>query len=162
MAKRSRPGLHLRAGLLAAAAWALATAGCTIYPSTVPAEPAYDVDVRPVFLANCTRCHGNGPDGGSINVPPGSSSQGYNPVACFTQFGVNMNASGNGGCLRGAEADIGSFHSYIHSTDPTIEMPPPPSARLNSWELEMIDNWAAESTPICSRSSNPDPALFCP
>ena len=49
-------------------ALALGGVGCSIYPAA-PAEPAYDTDVLPIFQAHCTRCHGNGPDGGSLNVP---------------------------------------------------------------------------------------------
>ncbi len=144
-----------------AAVLALGAAGCTAYPSA-PSDPAYDTDVRPIFLAHCARCHGNGPNGGSINIVPGASSQGYNPIACFTQYGTNNNANPDGGCFYGAEADHTVIGTYVHSSDPTIEMPPPPAPRLNSHELDVIDAWLAVVPPKCSNSSNPDPAFFCP
>jgi hypothetical protein len=44
-----------------------------------------------------------------------------------------------------------------------LRMPPPPSRRLDDWEMKVIDAWAAEDQPsICSKSANPDPALQCP
>ncbi len=146
-----------------AAVLALGMAGCTLYPSA-PSDPAYDTDVRPIFLAHCTRCHGNGPNGGSINIPPGASSQGYPPVGCYTQFGVNKSVSPDGGvCYYGAFTYRNDIDTYVHSADPINEMPPPPAARLNSHELAVIDAWVAElPIPTCSNSSHPDPALFCP
>lgn len=143
-------------GFAVAATWV--AAGCTSYPSA-PADPVYETDVRPIFLAHCTRCHGDGPDGGSRNTVPGSSKTGAVPLSCLTQYG----ASDGGACTQGAneQAANGKLDNYVHGKTPGELMPPAPSASLNSYELGVIDNWVAESPPKCSDSSNPDPALLC-
>lgn len=136
----------------------LAGAGCTLYPSP-PAEPAYDTDVRPIFLAHCARCHGDGPDGGSLNTVAGSSKTGATPVSCLTQFGT----SDGGTCTTGANAEAtnGLLDSYVHGRTAGEQMPPAPAPPLNSYELGVIDAWVAESPRKCSDSPNPDPALQC-
>jgi hypothetical protein len=142
-------------GLAAAATWV--GAGCTSYPSP-PSEPAFDTDVLPIFQAHCTRCHGDGPDGGSRNTVPGSSKSGaLPPLSCLTQF----SGSDAGACTTGANDEAGNrmLDTFVHGTnDP---MPPPPAAPLNSYELGVIDAWVAENPLKCSDSPNPDPALNC-
>jgi hypothetical protein len=155
----------------AAAVLALGATACTGYPAA-PSDPAFDTDVRPIFLAHCARCHGNGPDGGALNNAlfgdTGQTMKATGP--CLTQYGGNPGS----GCPAGAASVKATVKGmaltyppeiveYVHSTDPTEEMPPPPAPRLNSYELDVIDRWNAEgSTPKCSNSSHPDPALFCP
>jgi hypothetical protein len=134
-------------------------AGCTAYPSA-PADPVYETDVRPIFLAHCTRCHGDGPDGGGVRTIPGASTPpGALPLACYTQYGSSP------ACHFGAISDVSLFEAYI-GTNSMTPMPPPPAPSLNSYEQAVILNWAAEATPTtapkCSDSPNPDPALFCP
>lgn len=146
--------LHRLVRVLGAATMLAGAAGCTAYPSA-PTDPVYETDVRPIFLAHCARCHGDGPDGGGVRTIPGASTPpGALPLACFTQYGSSP------ACHFGAVADVGSFEAYIGS-NPSIPMPPPPAPPLNSYEQAVILNWAAEATPKCSNSPNPDPALFC-
>jgi hypothetical protein len=146
-------------GFATAATWV--GAGCTSYPSA-PSDPAYDTDVLPIFEAHCNRCHGNGPDGGSLNVAAGTQDTAMGPpLACFTQYGLNPDA-GVGSCTAGANSQAPAIGSYVHSTMVGMQMPPPPAAQLNSYELGVIDAWVAESPRKCSNSPNPDPALHCP
>lgn len=160
--------MAMKTGVLVAA-WGLLQIGCTAYP-TAPADPAYDTDVRPIFLAHCTRCHGDGPDGGMLNIAPfantGTSVRPSDP--CLTQFGNNSNSLD---CQYGAanySGPMGSIITDIHSTEQLHQMPPQPAPRLNEFELGVIEAWASKGDPtnnvlpLCSRSSNPDPALLCP
>jgi hypothetical protein len=156
----------------------LVGAGCTVYPSSVPAKPAYDTDVRPIFLAHCTRCHGAGPGDGSANVttlptgPDAASQFSTSEVRNFiflayylTQYNstnCEMDDAGvtNPACHQGALTVASSLSPYIDS-DPSalFHMPPPPAQSLNDYERAVVDSWC--QNPICSNSSNPDP-IICP
>jgi hypothetical protein len=140
-------------------ALALGAAGCTIYPAA-PAEPGYEADVQPIFLAHCTRCHGAGPDGGSLNAAsvPNVSYNGAGPPMTsppyLTQFGNTCPAGQDAGaascvgCTRcGALAYATLIQTRVHLTNAALEMPPPPAPRLNDWELKVIDAWAANPLP---------------
>jgi hypothetical protein len=142
-------------------ALALGAAGCTIYPAA-PAEPGYEADVQPIFLAHCTRCHGAGPDGGSLNAAsvPNVSYNAAGPPKTIgpylTQFGDTCPASPDGGagncnstqgCVRcGALSFAKLTQMRVHLTN-ALEMPPAPAPRLNDWELKVIDAWAANPLP---------------
>jgi hypothetical protein len=154
------------------AALALSGAGCTIYPS-VPSQPTYEADVRPIFLAHCTRCHGAGPDGGALNqasVPNVTYDAGL-PITngpYLTQFedtcppladGGAANCNNSGNCSRcGAATYAGLIKTYVNYTN-ALRMPLAPAPALDDWELKVIDAWAAN--PICSDAAKPDPAI-CP
>ena len=159
---------------LLAAALALVGAGCTAYPSP-PSQPAYDTDVQPILLAHCTRCHGNGPDGGALNHAgvPGVTYNAAGPPRTLgpflTEFGDTCTPLSDGtpgtctnnptGCSRcGAAYWAPNLSAYV-DPDATIPMPPPPAPQLNDWELKVIHAWVAH--PICSNSSRPDPTI-CP
>ncbi len=161
--------------MVAAVGAAIAGAGCTAYPAA-PTDPAYDVDVRPVLMAHCARCHGAG---GNLNVPleptgpqapPIPSVSGLQgPFLAYDLYVTQFNdtdctpdSSGNvpSDCKFGA----GGFHATIASsvdpaTKPPLAMPPAPAPRLNDWEVGMLQNWA--KNPVCSNSAVPDPAI-CP
>jgi hypothetical protein len=158
-----------------AAALALGGVGCVAYPSP-PSQPAFDTDVLPIFQAYCTRCHGNGPDGGALNsagVPGGDYRvAGPTPVSgpSLTQYGETCLplADGTPGtCMNNARNCRCGAYDYAldglimadiapNSTEP---MPPPPALPLNDWELKVVNAWVAN--PVCSNSPNPDPAI-CP
>jgi hypothetical protein len=162
MAMRSRRRHRIRlswAGGLAAA-WGLFQLGCTAYPPG-PAQPAFDTDVLPIFEAHCTRCHGAGPDGGALNTAyiPGMGALGASGP-CLTQYGNNLYPSTPYSCIAGAAAYTDKIQMYIQPSF-SLRMPPPPAPELNTWEMDVVEAWLAENPPICSRSSNPDPALFC-
>lgn len=166
---RLRPRLRLSWAGGLAAAWGLLQLACTSYP-TPPAQPAFDTDVLPIFEAHCTRCHGSGPDGGSLKtvfVPGTGTGTGVVTATapCLTQFGNN---SSSYDCIAGAAAFATPtlLGQYIQPGF-ELRMPPPPAPELTSYELDVINAWIAEADPannvlpICSRSSNPNPALLC-
>jgi hypothetical protein len=156
------------------AALALGGAGCTTYPSP-PSEPAFDTDVLPIFQAHCTRCHGNGPDGGALNaasVPGMVYPDGGGPARAvppfLTMFGdvCSPLPDGSAGtCLNGADCThcgALTYHTQIATyLDPNYyqRMPPPPAPLLNDWELSVVKSWLAN--PVCSNSPHPDPTI-CP
>ena len=151
----------------------LPSSGCG--PS-VPASPAYDVDVLPIFAAHCNRCHGNGPDGGMLNnarqpVPDGGPLKSDPlPLTLYHAFLTQYADSGDctpvdGGlvpdsCHFGALTAAKQF-SLSEKVHGTIQprMPPVPAAMLDDYELKVIDAWV--KNPICSNAKNPDPNV-CP
>ena len=158
--------------LFAVAVAAIAAAGCNAY-APVPDHPAYDIEVRPIFMAHCARCHGAGgtlnvatePTGPDAAVLPSITSgltQFTTSGPYLTQFDTTGDCSSPmpTNCMPGA----GQYYPLIYSltqehSDQTQAMPPPPASRLNDWELGVIANW--KKNPICSNSVNPDPSL-CP
>jgi hypothetical protein len=153
-----------------AAALALGAASCSTYPAA-PAQPAFDTDVLPIFQAHCTRCHDNNPDGGPRHSVYRPDSEGGPVTATNPGLSVYGPCYASGSCYTNAAAfavkqdgQPGLIYQTIHrAVNDTLLMPPPPSRRLNEFELNVIDNWLAETPmPICSHSANPDPALLCP
>lgn len=161
-------------GALAVAA--IAGAGCNS-TAPIPAEPAYDTDVRPILMAHCVRCHGAG---GSLNVatePTGPDAAVLPSIAgsvgsfkalptYFDQFGTTgtCTADTNGNypadCRLGASIYATTMPSYIHAATNLPEaMPPPPAPRLDDWALGVIDAWAKESPVICSHAPS---SSLCP
>src|SRR6185437_11179789 len=61
------------------------------------------------------------------------------------------------------DTEVGNhkLDAYVHGRTAGEQMPPPPAAPLNSYELGVIDAWVAENPLKCSDSPNPDPALHC-
>ena len=167
--------LLLARGLVAALA--MGGAGCVAYPSP-PAQPAFDTDVGPIFLAHCARCHGEGPDGGAQNAA-GVPGMTYNaagagpppqPIGPYlTRFfdvcsplpdgsrGTCQNSADN--CTCGAFTWASLIKLRVDGAPNMPIMPPPPAPLLNEWELKVVDAWT--KNPICSNSANPDPAI-CP
>jgi mono/diheme cytochrome c family protein len=173
-------GRALRSLLTAgAAALTLGAAGCTIAPA-VPANPAFDTDVRPIFLAHCTRCHGAGPDGGTFNTAAVPNFD--RGLTCPSTTGPNLmvycalDSYGNKVCPPNPGAGAGFYatlkgsglQTVLHEASGTcLQMPPPPAPSLDEWELAVVDAWVAGAShnngqAVCSHSSNPDPALLCP
>jgi hypothetical protein len=172
----TRPIRSLLIGLFGGlvAALALGGVGCVSYPSP-PSQPAFDTDVLPIFQAHCTRCHGNGPDGGAFNAAgvPGTTYNAAGPPQpdgpFLTQFGDTCPPLADGGagtcfnspaskCICGALVYAPMITMYI-DPDYSERMPPPPAPPLNDWELKVVNAWTAH--PVCSNSANPDPAI-CP
>ena len=145
--------------MVAVAGAAIAATGCTAYPAA-PAQPAYDIDVRPIFMAHCVRCHGAG---GNLNVPtePTGPDAAVIPSisdptvqAMFFAFNLYLDQYAS---AAGMATTIGS--SVLESATGVTAMPPAPAPRLNDWERGVVINWSKH--PICSNSANPDPAI-CP
>jgi hypothetical protein len=145
---------------LAVAGAAFAAAGCNSYAS-VPDHPAYDLEVRPLLMAHCGRCHGAG---GNLNV----ATEPTGPDAAVLP---SIADSVSGGGFIGpyvtkfdTSTGAGAFSDLINSTtheaaNAALAMPPPPASRLDDWALGVLANWA--KNPVCSNSPNPDTTL-CP
>lgn len=101
----------------------LAAAACI---PAVPAHPSYSADVEPILTARCFRCH----DGAYPIDPAEPYVTGF--VGGIRSF--NSEAA--------AEAKAPLIELYIHGH--TMQMPPPPDAPLDGWQLQILDNWAAD------------------
>lgn len=129
-------------------------AGCAPPEPPVPAAPSYAVDVHPIFLAHCVRCHGAGgtlnaalaPDGGPL---PGVAGR---PVLAYLgQYDDSGDcADGASDCHHGAHTvatQTQELQLYLHPSANFPPMPPPPSPRLDDWELKVVDAWLANPLP---------------
>jgi hypothetical protein len=151
--------------VLFAVAFAAAAAGCDAYPDP-PLHPAYDLDVRPILMAHCVRCHGAG---GMLNVPTEPTGPNAPTLPSLTQLlpafpnAPYLDRFENNGNSLGAGATFATISSTAHLASDAVEaMPPLPAPRLNAWELGVIANWAKDAnSPVCSNSPNPD-LTICP
>jgi hypothetical protein len=117
----------------------------------VPKTPSFELDVKPIFDAACVRCHGAGgtlnadPYAGDTNPPNESYLDAYADRGdCgIAQAGVPAT------CKRGAlyEAMNGNINLYLHFTN-ILRMPLAPSEPLARWELDVVENWLAETPPM--------------
>lgn len=137
----------------------LAGGGCE--PS-VPAHPAYDVDIAPVLNAHCIRCHGAGD---KLNLPADLQSQAatFDALRCYLDRFDNEGDCTNDptNCKVGARNWASTIPGLLRNPSPSLIMPPPPAAPLDDWAVDMFKNWQAESPPVCSNAPNPDPKI-CP
>jgi len=149
--------------MVALAGAALAGAGCTAYPAA-PAQPAYDLDVLPIFMAHCVRCHGAGD---MLNTPTEPTGPHAPPIPSVADAGVQfaavnlyLNQFNDTADKNGAAGFATTIALTLsQSALPPILMPPAPAPRLDDWSNGTVINWT--KNPICSNSLNPDPAI-CP
>lgn len=126
---------------------------------SVPANPAYDVDVRPILMARCVRCHGAG---GMLNAPAGVAGDALQSTHCFLDRYQNEGdcTADPTNCKIGAKNWAGTIPTLIRNAPSAIlVMPPPPSQALDDWAVEILDNWS--KNPVCSNLPTPDPSI-CP
>jgi len=138
--------IHGWAFFLAAAA---GVAGCE---DAIPANPTFEVDVEPIFLAHCVRCHGAG---GTLNHDP-RALNGYAtdmPNLTHLDFYADRgdctpDATGAvpASCERGAKYSVATIEIYIHLKS-SLRMPLAPAPGLDDWELKVIDRWVAMGAP---------------
>jgi hypothetical protein len=130
---------------------ALAVLALSACQEPVPKTPSFEVDVKPIFQASCVRCHGAG---GTLNADPRAFEAVMPPDGFLDRYedksDCSLDATGNipATCRRGAlsEAKSGNLAYYLHTTS-IVRMPMAPSGPLAPWELEVVDNWLAESPP---------------
>jgi hypothetical protein len=96
-----------------------------------PVSPTWKDDVRPLVLARCVRCH---------DSPPTNAAPFTLNYAEFGQIPPSTAALGPpdyapGTFLRGLGV-------ATHSGHKPMRMPPPPSAALEDWQTEILDNWS--------------------
>lgn len=143
---------------------ALAEAGCKTDPPAIPAMPSYATHVRPIFEANCIRCHGQGgtlngwyaADGATISGPP---SLCY--LNMYDDTGDCSIPDGGGAfdpsCRRGAKycgtafpddptTSLISFY-LLDSSQDEGGMPPLPSAPVSERDKEVVRRWLANPMP---------------
>jgi hypothetical protein len=130
---------------------ALLVAGCSLEPGAASA-PTYQADVLPIFMARCVRCHGDPPMGDPTSTNP--TYQGP-PVASFRidMFADTPACDPDSGvdqppCVFGASGmDLRTLLAYI--TDGQMyRMPPDPAPALTKYQIDTIQNWAAEKPPL--------------
>lgn len=112
--------------LLTAALGAGALSGCG---ASVPENPTWVADVRPIMVARCVRCH-DGAVGESDPLVHSTSP----PLGDFSHQSFSDFSDGD-------KSLISMAGSYVESTNPTKQMPPPPAAVLADWEIQTIKNW---------------------
>jgi hypothetical protein len=103
-----------------------------------PAMPSFAVDVGPILASHCVRCHGAG---GTLQGEPGDPLGA--PTVCHFNIYDDVgdcNADPTT-CQTGAKTCSAIFEAYLPS------MPPPPAAKLNAWELDVLRTWAKNPTP---------------
>jgi hypothetical protein len=89
-------------------------------------------------------------------APSDAALTGPNDCRWGAAYYATQKRSGNG-----SSQDNYIYHS-VHRDGAGDPMPLAPAPALNDYELSVVDSWLAETPiPICSRSSNPDPALHC-
>lgn len=126
-----------RSVLLAVVALGLPACG----PS-VPANPTWVADIRPLLVARCIRCH-NAQGGidpltaklvtwGAVAPIPAA----YN--FDFPTITTPLNTQLNFLKMFGPKSVRGEYPPGL----PPKRMPPPPAENLQDWEIELLDNWA--------------------
>lgn len=132
-------------------------AACNATTASVPDQPAYDLDVRPILMAHCARCHGAGD---ALNVPTEPTGPGAPPIPSvagmpadtFNALNFYLDRYDNDGTKIGAKNASGSFATTVGpgAKPPPVLMPPAPAPKLTDWEADVLLAWA--KNPICSNS----------
>ena len=126
----------------------LSLAACA--PPDGPASPSFETDVKPIMLANCVRCHGQGD---KLNTDPGLTGElkGKAPALSYLDHYDNrtMGMMGCGAALcAGALTNAPLVSMYVAKPDSDKDrMPPKPSDPLSDREIGIIQRWAAEMPP---------------
>ena len=127
------------------AAVALALAACS--SPEAPSNPSWTMDVRPILVANCVRCHGYPATGGA----PGS----------FRLDRYENTVTDDGQVILGA----GAVASFIKTR--VLDGSMPPQFPMPDWQVDTLVNWAllkpsgvAEPPPLgAGRPDNQPPAM---
>jgi len=106
--------------------------------SSAPDEPSWQVDVMPLFAANCVRCHAYPFRGG------GTRSDGTPRTSALRLDSFDDTELADGNVASGAAKSVQAIFRHTHG----IALLPgqrvmPPDRPLDDYELEVIRNWAA-------------------
>lgn len=114
--------------LLASGVAAATLAGCG---QAVPQDPSWDVDVFPIMMARCVRCHN-----GQGTVDPLAAPPAVGPAP------GNFDHASRAEFMQSPDASLlPLFKDYV----PNGMMPPPPAAKLSDWEVQTIMRWVNSS-----------------
>jgi hypothetical protein len=116
--------------LLAGALVVAATLGSYGCGPVVPVTPTWEHDIRPLTLARCVRCHDDPTMGGTATFSLNYATFAEIPSGVVTQMMMLV-----GKVVRGEKPFDGQLPGMRR-------MPLPPSAALEDWQIEMLDNWA--------------------
>lgn len=110
----------------------------------VPAAPTFALDVKPIMMGRCTRCHGETllpetlPDGGQgLGTPGLCHLNRYDSLGDCSDAGVMAGACNYGAGRCGAS--IGLYAISVNGSVPV--MPPAPAPKLNDWEQDVLAGW---------------------
>jgi len=103
---------------LAAAMMLAVGLGASACGPDVPANPDWTIDVQPILVARCLRCHDSPP-----RTDPLVNRAVYNPALTIPL------SSGSAGAILSSVKGA------------TKIMPPPPAAPLEDWQIQIIQNY---------------------
>jgi hypothetical protein len=139
----------------------LGLAACGSGDDSIPAAPSYAVDVQPIFVANCVRCHGaNGMLNDALNADGTPSDLGAPGICYLSNYADQGDCTdagvAAGACKRGAlycGTPMGDPpQSYIQAyalilTQAQGGMPPLPLPPLGGRDKEILRRWLANPLP---------------
>jgi hypothetical protein len=126
-------------------------AGCSLEQGA-PDTPTYQADVRPIFMARCVRCHGDPPMGDPTSTNPTYQVAPTSPAFRLDMYDDATNCAagttlGTADCPEGAKSLASLIKSYVGLPQAT-RMPPDPAPALTGYQLNTVNNWASEPTPL--------------
>jgi hypothetical protein len=113
----------------------------------VPAAPTYATDVKPIFMARCTRCHGETLRGetlanGVVRPPPSYCHlDRYDSTGDCSDAGIVAKACIVGAGLCTVKFQLRGRAIPSASNGFTTSMPPDPAPELDHWEVEVVTAW---------------------
>lgn len=124
--------MHLQPSLSVSALSILAALGMAACAPSVPANPTWEEDVKPILAANCVRCHRAEPQNGA--------------PATF-----RLDVCENDGDIMGASAVAGA--ALARTTNDAAIMPPKPASPLSDRQNEVLQNWIGNGAPCTGAAS---------
>jgi hypothetical protein len=110
----------------------LAALGMAACAPSVPANPTWEEDVKPILAANCVRCHRDEQQNGA-------------PLT------FRLDVCEDAGAKMGAAAVAGA--ALARTTNAAAPMPPKPAAPLSDRQTEVLENWIGNGAPCTGVAS---------